>query len=136
MVVFSPTDARIPICSRGAELAAGVLLLLNPLNATPANLQCLQAIRPKAFLYHRRLEKNPAALRDGASRLAGVQFLCVNEWIDDAGSADSMLRQPLPSYEPGWCDTSDNAPGALWETGGTSGAARAVLVTRLVAETP
>ncbi len=134
VAVYSPNDARIVLCGQAISLAGGVRVTLNPLNAPQAHRRYLEMVRPTLVLYHRDLKRNLEALGEGTPGLGETQFICVDEWIDDSGSAGSLARRELPPYDPGWFDPSDNAESGITETGGTGGAPKAVVFSRVATE--
>ena len=135
VAMFSPNDTRFLMCQIGTIRAGGVWVPMNPLNAPLSNRQYAQAIQPKVLFYHSRLKKDLAALRDGVPDLEGVQLICIDQWINEAGAVDGMTGQALPSYEPDWDDPWDNVDQlvTISETGGTTGVPKAVVSTPLAA---
>ena len=135
VAMYSPNDARFLMCQIGTIRAGGVWVPMNPLNAPLSNRQYAQAIQPNVLFYHSRLKKDLEALRDGVPDLEGVQLICIDQWIDEAGAVGGMTGQALPSYEPDWVDPWDDEDQlvTISETGGTTGVPKAVVSTPLAA---
>ncbi|MGD0402693.1 MAG: AMP-binding protein [Candidatus Acidiferrales bacterium] len=131
--LYSPNDARVLICMLGILRAGAVWVPINSRNAPEANAEYMAYAEVSWLFYHSSYRKQVDELRARVPKLR--HFICIDaedglnpslEKFMDSGSASA-------SEEIDWGDPYGNPDRlmGLVPTGGTTGAAKGVMVTDL-----
>ena len=130
VAAYSPNDPTVLMCMLGTMRAGGVWSPINENNALDSNLDYLALINPRWLFYHSSVSHALDAIQDRVPTLQHT--VCMDNANRGCSLKGFLAAEPSPG-EPDWGDACGNIdqPVGLFETGGTTGAAKAVMFRML-----
>jgi fatty-acyl-CoA synthase len=129
--LFSPNDPRVLFCMLGILRAGAVWVPINSRNALEANIEYMKYVEVSWLFYHSSYRDSVHEIRLRVSSLRNC--VCIDAEDGTNPSLDQFMKNGVAGQEIDWGDPYGNPDRlmGLVPTGGTTGAAKGVMVTDL-----
>src|SRR5437868_10703912 len=129
--IYSHNDARVLLCMLGIMRAGAVWIPINYRNAIDANVEYMNYAGAGWLFYHSNFQEYVGQIRARVPTLR--HLICIDREDGANPSLETFMNQGIDGAEIEWGDAYGNVSRlvGLIPTGGTTGPAKGVQVTRL-----
>ena len=131
VAVYSPNNAEVLLCVLGLMRAGGVWVPVNPRNSLVGNLDYMNHVETAWLFYHSSFHNIVDEIKMRVPKIR--EFVCMDTEDSDTASLNAFMSRGDGADDVDWgepCGNPDRLMG-LFQTGGTTGAAKAVQMTTL-----